>query len=235
MERIRPDVYRMENFMANVYLLVSNGELTLVDGGTARDADRILAQIEDGGYDPSALASILVTHAHSDHIGSVPVLAQRFEADVIAHRAEAPYLEGTDAMPVRGLLKTLAGWVSDLMAREGEGIDVTIRVEEGETLDILGGLQVIHTPGHTPGSMVLYQPERKMLFCGDLIVNGHPLTGRGGLQLAPRLFSADPREVERSVQKLAELEVRTLCGGHGDPVLRESGIKLGTLLREARA
>jgi glyoxylase-like metal-dependent hydrolase (beta-lactamase superfamily II) len=236
MKTIVPDVYQIEGLStANVYLLVSNGELTLVDGGMPPDADRIVAQIETGGYDPARLASIIVTHAHGDHIGGIPKLVQRFDADVIAHRAEAPYLERTASMPVRGAVKKFGRWVSDLMTRETEGIDMTLRVEEGETLDVLGGLQVIHTPGHTPGSMVLYQPERKLLFCGDLIFNGHPLTGRGGLQFAPKLFSVDPQELERSVQKLADLEISALCGGHGDPILRDPSVKLGALLREARA
>ncbi len=236
MKEIVPDVYRIEGLStANVYLLVTGTDLTLVDGGMARDVKQIVAQIEEV-YDPSSLASILVTHAHGDHTGGIPELVQRFDADVIAHRAEAPYIERIDTMPARGVLQTFAHWVSDnLMAGERDGIDVTIRVEEGETLDILGGLQVIHTPGHTPGSMVLYQPERKLLFCGDLIFNGHPFTGRGGLQFAPKLFSVDPKEVKRSVDKLAGLEISALCGGHGAPILRDPSVTLGSLLREVRA
>jgi glyoxylase-like metal-dependent hydrolase (beta-lactamase superfamily II) len=118
---------------------------------------------------------------------------------------------------------------------EGSGIEVARGLEEGEKLDVLGGLQVIHTPGHTPGSMSLYQEERGILFCGDLIFNGHPFTGRGGLRYAPRAFSVDPEEVERSVQKLSGLQVRVLCVGHGEPIVREANVKMEELLGIVRA
>jgi glyoxylase-like metal-dependent hydrolase (beta-lactamase superfamily II) len=235
MEKVIDNVYRLEGLnIANVYLLASDGSLTLVDGGTRRDADRIVAEIESGGYDPSALQSIIVTHAHADHIGSVAALAQRFDADVIAHRAEAPYLEGTTSMPARGLVQGLMRVMEELLP-DDEGIDVAIRLEDGETVDILGGLQVIHTPGHTPGSMCLYQPERQILFCGDLLFNGHPLTGRGGLRYAPKSFSTDPEALKRAIDTIVDLQVRALCLGHGAPILRDPSVRLGNLLREARA
>lgn len=121
------------------------------------------------------------------------------------------------------------------MPGEGSGIAVARGLEEGEKLDVLGGLRVVHTPGHTPGSMSLYQEERGILFCGDLIFNGHPFTGRGGLRYAPRIFSVDPEEVERSVQKLAGLQVRVLCVGHGEPIVREAKVKMEELLGVVRA
>lgn len=235
MEQITENVTRIEGLRGgNVYLLVTGNSLALVDGGMPRDADRIVAEIEGGGYDPAALASIFVTHNHPDHVGSVAALAERFDADVIAHRAEAPHLEGTTAMPARGILQMLMRATGAFLP-EPEGIDVTIRVEDGETVDVLGGLQVIHTPGHTPGSICLYQPERKILLTGDVLVNGHPLTGRGGLQYAPRSFSTDPEQVERSAQKLADLQIGILCPGHGSPIERDPSVRLGSLLREARA
>jgi glyoxylase-like metal-dependent hydrolase (beta-lactamase superfamily II) len=82
--------------------------------------------------------------------------------------------------------------------------------------------------------MCLYQEEQGLLFCGDLLFNGHPLTGRGGLQYAPRLFSVNPAELKRSAQKLANLSVRVLCVGHGEPIVNEPPVAMETLLETVR-
>lgn len=85
MKQIAQDVYLIEGLpICNVYLLVSDTRLTLVDAGVAGAVGRIVAQIEDGGYAPSQLASIVVTHAHADHTGGIPELVRRFGAQVIA-------------------------------------------------------------------------------------------------------------------------------------------------------
>jgi glyoxylase-like metal-dependent hydrolase (beta-lactamase superfamily II) len=236
MRQIAQDVYLIEGLrVCNVYLLVSDTGLTLVDAGVAGAVDRIVAQIEGGGYAPSELESIVVTHAHTDHTGGVAELVRRFGARVIAHREEVPYIEGVESLPAGSGLQRVIKWLGDHLPGEGRGIEVARGLEEGEKLDVLGGLQVIHTPGHTPGSMSLYQEERGILFCGDLIFNGHPLTGRGGLRYAPRAFSVDPEEVERSVQKLSGLQVRVLCVGHGEPIVREANVKMEELLGVVRA
>jgi len=231
MKQIAQDVYLIEGLrICNVYLLVSDTRLTLVDAGVAGAVGRIVAQIEGGGYAPSELESIVVTHAHADHTGGIPELVRRFGAQVIAHREEVPYIEGVESLPAGSGLQRVMKWLGDRLPGEGRGIEVARGLEERETLDVLGGLQVIHTPGHTPGSMSLYQEERGILFCGDLIFNRHPLTGRGGLRYAPRAFSVDPEEVERSVQKLSGLQVRVLCVGHGEPIVREANVKMEELL-----
>lgn len=230
MREIVQDVYLLEGLRSsNVYLLVSDGGLALVDTGLASDAERIVAQIEQGGYALAALRAILLTHAHGDHVGGTARLLHRVDAEVLAHRAEVPYIEGRERLPARSLMQKLSRWVSARMAGGGQGIEVTRGLESGEVLDILGGLKVLHTPGHTPGSVCFYQEEREILFCGDLLFNGHPLTGRGGLTYAPRIFSVDPGEAEKSAQSLFELAVQVLCVGHGEPVVEEVGAKVEAL------
>lgn len=236
MKQIVQDVYLIEGLRtSNVYLLVSDTGLTLIDAGMAGDADQIAAQIQEGGYALSELATIIITHAHADHTGSVAALVRRSGAQVIAHQDEVPYIEGTENMPTSSVLQRTMRWLVDLLPGGGKALEVTRGLEDGEMLDALGGLLVIHTPGHTPGSICLYQEERGILLCGDLLFNGHPFTGRGGLQYAPKLFSVDPAKAERSAQKLAGLRINALCAGHGEPILREDGVKMEALLETARA
>jgi glyoxylase-like metal-dependent hydrolase (beta-lactamase superfamily II) len=226
MKEIAQDVYQIEGLrISNVYLLTDGDGLTLVDGGNAGDGARIAADMEKAGYDPAKLSSILVTHSHGDHIGGIKALRRQAAAQVIAHEAEVPYLEGAPIPSSNPVLRALT-WLTGRLGSRGTEIVVDTTVHDGETLDLLGGLRVIHTPGHTPGSICLYQADRGILFSGDLIFNGHPFTGRGGLRYPPKAFSMDPEQVEQSVQKLADLEIRLLCPGHGAPVLREPGVKM---------
>lgn len=231
MKQLAEGVYLIEGLRgANVYLLVSESELTLVDGGIGGDADRIVAQLKGAGFDPSEVASIVVTHAHADHVGGVKDLAQKCNAKVIAHREEVPYIEGKESLPARSWVQKAMKWIGGIMPLEGPGVEVARGLEEGERLDALGGLEVIHTPGHTPGSVTLYQEEKGVLLCGDLLTNGNPLTGRGGLQYGPRAFSVNPGQMERSAKKLSSLEVRALCVGHGEPIVRDDKVRMGALL-----
>jgi glyoxylase-like metal-dependent hydrolase (beta-lactamase superfamily II) len=77
----------------------------------------------------------------------------------------------------------------------------------------------VHTPGHTPGSLCLYHPERHILICGDAIINKHPLTGKKGLRESVATFSVNPAQMRESIRKLAGLDVEMLLTGHGEPIL----------------
>lgn len=233
MKPIAQDVYLLEGLRTgNVYLLLSDGGLTLVDAAMAGDGARIVAQIGGGGYDPASLRSVVVTHAHPDHIGGLPELVRRFDPEVIAHRDEVPYLEGTASLPAGSALQRAAQWLGGLFPKQDTGIRVARALEEGERLDVLGGLEALHTPGHTPGSLCLLQRERGILFCGDLLINGNPLTGRGGLRYGPRAFSVDPQQLKQSARRLLDLPIDVLCVGHGAPLLEGVRAKLANLLQE---
>jgi glyoxylase-like metal-dependent hydrolase (beta-lactamase superfamily II) len=234
MKEIADNVFQIEGLrISNVYVLVDGDALTLVDTGSAGDADRIITDIQGAGYDPAAVTSILITHAHGDHIGGLKTLVQRLNPDVIAHRDETSYVERKASIPSSNPILRALSWVSERLPRgKDDGVKVTRELEERETLDLLGGLQVIHTPGHTPGNLCLYQADRGILFTGDLIFNGDPFTGRGGLRYPPRLFSLDPKQVKQSAQKLADMEVRILCPGHGAVVRWEPRVTMATLLKD---
>ena len=105
MRQIVPDVYLMEGLRghsANVYLLVSGEELTLVDSGLPGAADQIAAQLSDKSYTLSNLKAIVLTHSHADHTGGAAELARRFSAQIMAHEDEVPYIEQTEPLPCIG-------------------------------------------------------------------------------------------------------------------------------------
>jgi glyoxylase-like metal-dependent hydrolase (beta-lactamase superfamily II) len=103
---------------------------------------------------------------------------------------------------------------------------VNTPLQDGAIVDALGGLQVIHVPGHTPGSIALYQAEQRILFCGDAIFHHGSSSGGGRIALPPRMFSVDPDQAEASTRKLAALPVEVACFGHGEPILEGAGERL---------
>jgi glyoxylase-like metal-dependent hydrolase (beta-lactamase superfamily II) len=108
-------------------------------------------------------------------------------------------------------------------------------LDDGDAIETPVGLQVIHTPGHTPGNICLYQLERRILFCGDALSNRHPLTSKEGLQFPLPMASVDWDQARASVRKLAALQIEVLLPGHGEPILGEVGDRIRMLLEQELA
>lgn len=235
MREVVDDVYLLEGLRGcNVYLLVADGGLTLLDSGMMGDADRIVAQLQEAGHPLPDLRRIALTHAHGDHTGGAVGLARDSGARVVAHRDEVPYIEQTEPLPAPSPMQRLLFWLSDHLLFRLSPCKVDRAVEDGDVLDALGGLQVIHTPGHTPGSMALYHPERRILFCGDALFNAHPMTGRPGLRLPLPLVTVDTAKALASVDSLSALPVDVLCCGHGEPIVGGVGERIGALLDDEK-
>lgn len=234
--KIEEGVYRPEGLLAsNAYVLVSKDAVALIDTGAARGGGPIVAEIERHGHSLSELRSIILTHAHSDHTGGVTELVRRSGAQVLAHREEVPYLQRAKSLPSGSIFGRVMNWFDDRMSGGARPIMVGTSLDDGVVLDILGGLRVIHTPGHTPGSICLFQEKSGILFCGDLLFNGNPLTHRGGLQYAPRSLSSDPQAAEHSAQHLSSLMVRVLCMGHGEPIVKDAAVPMSKWLADVRS
>lgn len=224
---IIPNVHRIAGLRrANAYLLLGE-TLTLVDTGVAGDNDAILGAIQKLGRKPADLARIIVTHHHTDHTGSLAALKERTGALVLAHPADAPYISGerTRPLPTHPLLRLLFRLMRTRSHRGATPVDETI--QGGDGLALLGGATVIHVPGHTPGSIVLYFPAERLLITGDAII------AQGGKpRLPPSFFSQDPEQAIASVRRLATLDFETLCGGHGDPITSGAAGQLGLMLQK---
>lgn len=233
MRELVSGVYLMEGLLgANVYLLLSGNGLTLVDSGMAVDAGRILAQLSQAGYAPSDVNNIVLTHWHGDHTGGARMLATRTGAQVLAHREEAPYVEKTLPPPAATGRQRRLNWLGEHVILRRPSCDVDRLLEDGDRIEALDGTLIMHTAGHSPGSLCLYQPEREILFCGDAIFNRHPITQRRGLGLYMRFLTLDNERAYQVACRLATLPVQVLCCGHGEPILEGAGEQMRALFRD---
>jgi len=213
--KVLPNVYQLMTTGVNVSIIAEE-ELTLIDAGVPTSLPRILDAIHHLGRSVEEVGTIIITHNHFDHIGTVPELRQLSGARVIAHGADLVDAPSQTPYPggVRRLLRVpFLHRVRRRFVLEPDDVDV--HLTGGEILEPLGGLQVIHTPGHTPGSITLYSPERRLAFVGDAMRRR-----RKALDLPAKAVSTDLELSVESLKRIAGLDFDTLVFGHGRPLRR---------------
>ena len=169
-------------------LISGDGHLVLVDAGFPGQTDAIMQAIAEAGFRAEELTEIIITHQDFDHIGCLrDLLNLAPKAKVLAHIEEAPYIDGNKT-PAK-LAARLAEYdtLSDEMKARCDSqkelypkltAAVTQTLTDGEVLPCCGGIEIIHTPGHTPGHICLYLRESRVMVGGDTlnISDGH-ITG----------------------------------------------------------
>jgi glyoxylase-like metal-dependent hydrolase (beta-lactamase superfamily II) len=232
MRKLLDGVWVMERLHGcNTYLVGSSPDLALIDAGLASDAPGIESQVIEAGFSIGDVRRIVLTHAHEDHTGGAPELADRSGARVLAHMEEIPFIQQNKRLPAASAAFRLLCWIAWRIGRRGAICRVDTPLGEGDRIES-SGLSVVHCPGHTPGSLSLYDADRRILLCGDALFNLNPMTGKAGLQVSIPLFTSDDAKAMDSVRMLARMNVDILLPGHGQPILEKGGDRIRELLSE---
>lgn len=218
-----PAIHRIEGVRSNAYLIVEPDGLTVIDTGMPGSGKALARYLWHIGYNVRQVRRILLTHQHVDHVGGAAELAMLAEAEVIAHPADAPAIEGTAPRDLpSGPMGPIFRYALQPRLRP---VSVTRQVRAGETLPILeadGGLHVIEAPGHTRGQIAFYLPGRRLLFAGDAYVHM-----RGRIDSPFAMFNQDTDQTKRTLVELARtLDVDASLPGHGEPITRGAAEKL---------
>ncbi len=223
MKKIAPGLYYFTGLLVGrVYMIEDADGLTIIDAGLGSAAGKIIKQLKAAGHEPSDVKRILVTHAHPDHVGGLPRLKEITGAQVFTSTVERPVTQGEIPVPrpprekVSGISRLINPPPLTLKATP-----VDREINDGDTIqEVMGGLRVVATPGHSMGQLAFWQPQKRILICGDAMMNVF------GLRLPIATFTVDMDEAKRSIARLAHLQPRLICFGHGQPLRKNAYQKL---------
>jgi glyoxylase-like metal-dependent hydrolase (beta-lactamase superfamily II) len=182
----------------------------LIDTGMPHNTKRISDYISNKlGRQLSDIKMIVLTHYHIDHVGCASELRKLADAKIAVHQEDADFVAGRKPMPApKGLVGILLKASSPLLRFTPVQPEITLK--EGDKVE---SLVTIHTPGHTPGSISLYDPDRKVLFTGDTL-----RFKNSKVEGPPKKFTFDMDRARQSIEKISQLDFDVMLSGHGEPL-----------------
>ena len=219
---IIPNIHKIDGVRgANCYLISSGPEMVLVDAGMRGSSKIVEKYLKEMGKNLSDIKYIFITHADIDHVGGAAEMKKMTGAKLVIHQAETGVLSGKiRGKHVKGPLGLLFKLLAPVVRFQPVEPDIVIK-ENTE----LAGFKVIHTPGHSVGSICLFQPG-KVLFAGDALRSDRS----GNPKLPSKMMTADIVQAKVSVALIAGLEFDTLLCGHGAPVKGNAAVRVKELL-----
>jgi glyoxylase-like metal-dependent hydrolase (beta-lactamase superfamily II) len=237
-----PGIHRIEDAFTNWYLVEGDdGSIGIVDAGVRSSWGSLQEALRQLRWDPKRIVSLVLTHAHFDHIGFAERARRRLGIPVWVHTDDVPltkhpmqYAHETSRLPY--LLRPRSAPIVASLARSGafwpEPIETVHRFSADDApLHLVGDPVIVPCPGHTIGHCALHFPDRDALIAGDAIVTLDPYTGRTGPRLVAGAATADSERNLEALDALAATGAGNVLTGHG-PVWRRGA---ESAVREAQA
>ncbi len=210
-------IHRLRLKFVSAYLLTGTQGSILIDSGYPDYERLVLQRCHEQGVDPQSIALILLTHAHPDHIGSAKALRELTGAPIAIHHADA------DAARTgrfgRMIPRTWLGWLTSLAANVqcfpgGCTFEPDILFAGDGDLSQYGvDAHVLHTPGHTPGSLSLQLASGEAIV-GDAIMPAFPRLSKPSYPI----YADDLEQVHESVAKILAHDPLIIYTAHGGPM-----------------
>jgi glyoxylase-like metal-dependent hydrolase (beta-lactamase superfamily II) len=224
--QIAEHAYFVESRAVNWTILTDGDALTLIDTGYPGDLRNVEASVRQIGHRLDQITAILITHAHIDHIGSLPRLlthapdARVLTSDVEARHAHREFFE--QATP-RDVIANIwrPGFLPWSLSVVRIGATKHVSVPQAEPfpapgpLDVPGGPVPIPTPGHTSGHCCYHLPGIGAIVTGDTLVTAHPTSPVHGPQTLLPVFNHDQAGTVAALDILQDIDADLILPGHG--------------------
>jgi glyoxylase-like metal-dependent hydrolase (beta-lactamase superfamily II) len=201
--KITKDVYSLNSTKGNyAYLIWDNVEGILIDTGRPGQGNGILNELNSMNIKPVQIKNILITHHDVDHVGNLAKLEKETRAKIWASKDDIPYIYGDKSR--HGIKK----YVSILLRAKKPQMILPYPEDQK-----IGDIEIIPTPGHTPGHVCLLY--NNVLFAGDLL-----RTSNGKIVPMRSFMNWDDSLQRESINKISNYDFDWICPAHGDPIKR---------------
>lgn len=190
------------SFDSNIGFLDCRDHKVLIDTGTGMFMSKLEEDLHRIGVSLDSITDIILTHSHIDHVGGVIPLLKEGMPKIHAHKAEADMINSGD----------MSLTLSETFGAEIPPFKIEEVLEEGDIIDFGEiKLKVLHTPGHSAGSICLHLEEQSIIFTGDTLFSG----GSFGRVDFP---TGNPKELVASLKRLSEINFNIALPGHMSPI-----------------